>query len=50
MIKADKEADGTWRTIILRSLQMVLLRGVMTTVMMLTSFLCRAEIVKSRLR
>ena len=37
MIKADKEADGTWRTIILRSRQMVLLRGVMTTVIILTS-------------
>ena len=28
MIKADKEADVTWRMIILRSRQMVLLRGV----------------------
>jgi len=37
MIKADKEADVTWRMIILRSRQMVLLRGVMTTVIILTS-------------
>ena len=36
----DDEADVTWRRILLRSLQMVLLWGVMTTVMMLTSFLC----------
>jgi type IV secretory pathway TrbD component len=37
MIKSDKEADVTWRMIILRSRQMVLLRGVMTTVIILTS-------------
>ena len=37
MIKADKEADVTWRMIILRSRQMVLLRGVMTTEIILPS-------------
>ena len=31
------DADVTWRMIILRSRQMVLLRGVMTTVIILTS-------------
>ena len=41
----DDEADVTWRRILLRSLQMVLLWGVMTTVMMLTSFLCWEAIV-----
>jgi hypothetical protein len=37
MIKSDKEADVTWRMIILRSRHMVLLRGVMTTVIILTN-------------